>query len=115
MSIFRFGRVRGRLLLTAALLGSPLVVAGTFVASPPVFADEAPSPEHADEAAPDLSIEIDDGHTDVREGDRPTYTVKIRNIGTADASVPTFASAPPAASSRGADPPGGSPGGDAGS
>jgi uncharacterized repeat protein (TIGR01451 family) len=86
MSIFRFGRLRGRLLLAAALFGSPLVVAGTFVAPPGALADETPSPEHADAAAPDLSIAIDDGHTDVRAGDHLTYTVRIRNIGTVDAT-----------------------------
>ncbi|MCM3921830.1 DUF11 domain-containing protein [Frankia sp. AiPs1] len=86
MSIFRFGRVRGRLLLAAALLGSPLVVAGTFAAPPGALADEAPSPEHRDEAPADLSIAIDDGHTDVDAGDRLAYTIRIRNIGTADAT-----------------------------
>lgn len=86
MSVLRLRRVRGGLVLAAALLGGPLLPVGMSALQAPAFAADAPTPpDKEDTAAPDLAIGIDDGHTDVRGGDRLTYTVRIRNIGTEDA------------------------------
>lgn len=86
MSILCLRKVRGGIVLAAALLGGPLFTVGMLAPQVPALAAEvAPPAEEEDPAVPDLAIEIDDGHTSVSEGDRLTYTVKIRNIGTVDA------------------------------
>lgn len=95
MSVPRLGKTRGGIVLAAALLGGPLLPVGMSALPAPAFAADAPSPspdkddasppDKGDAAGPDLAIGIDDGHTDVRAGDRLTYTVRIRNIGTVDA------------------------------
>ncbi|SNQ50832.1 conserved exported hypothetical protein [Frankia canadensis] len=85
MSVLCLRKVRAGVVLAAALLGGPLFTFGMLATSVPALAADAPSPPDEDAAGVDLAIGIDDGHTSVAVGDRVTYTVKIRNIGTVDA------------------------------
>ncbi|CAO5254747.1 DUF11 domain-containing protein [Frankia sp. AgKG'84/4] len=79
-------KIRGGVVLAAALLAGPLVPVGlSAVAAPALAADAPASPTEEDSAGPDLAIQIDDGQTSVARGDRLAYTVKVRNIGTVDA------------------------------
>lgn len=85
MSVLRLRKVRGGVVLVAALLGGPLFAVGMLATSAPASAADAPSPPDKGSAGPELAIGIDDGHTSIDVGDHVTYTVKIRNIGTAAA------------------------------
>ncbi|CAO5163181.1 DUF11 domain-containing protein [Frankia sp. AiPs1] len=84
MNVLCRRKVRGVVVLVAGLLGGPLFTVGMLATSAPAIAADAPSsPDQA--TGPELAIGIDDGHTSVGVGDRVTYTVKIRNIGTVNA------------------------------
>ncbi|MFD8560812.1 hypothetical protein ACWDOR_06945 [Streptosporangium canum] len=63
-----------------------LVLAAPAAASPSKPHPHEDGGKKAAETAPTLSISVDNGRTSAKEGDRLSYTVTVRNIGTTDAS-----------------------------
>jgi uncharacterized repeat protein (TIGR01451 family) len=66
--------------LVAAAIGFSAAASPPTAMRPPTPAATTPAPE------PQLHIAVDDGRTSVAAGDRLTYTIKVHNIGSTDAT-----------------------------
>jgi len=67
----------------ATLLSAPPILA-TETADPAAAIDGRPATERLASSAPQLSIAVDNGHTTTTTGDTLTYTISVKNLGTAD-------------------------------